>query len=200
MVTGHRLSRVGFLVICLAVVGCADPDGERASRTATPQSGATAGAALRNQRSAGDARVPEPLPAPPVDESVLPPGSESRAPGSLARWYAREVVNWDWRTLARRLERLRARSAGRLAVELDDAIRGARRDESLARDRPASQGRVVAVSVQGTGASRVLVVVTRERETASGVEPLGPATHSVYIGTARRFADEWRMVAWRRAP
>jgi hypothetical protein len=126
--------------------------------------------------------------------------SAASSPTALARVYAREATNWSWRTLPDRLEGLRERSAGALSAELADAIRAARADESLARDHPASQGAVVAVSVRGTGASRWLVVVTRERETASGVEPLGPATHRVYLGTARQMADGWRMVEWKRGP
>lgn len=127
----------------------------------------------------------------------------SARPGSLrelASWYARTAVNWDWRTLGDRLTALRSRSAGELSAELTAAIRATQSDESLARDRPASAGTVVTVSARPSNGSRQLVVVTRERETASGVEPLGPATHRVYAGEARRFASGWRMVTWRRAP
>jgi hypothetical protein len=193
VVTRLRRSAVVTLALCLAASGCTDPYSEPASRTPPSTSGTTHAAAAE---STGDTRPLEPTPAPPIAVgSVATP-----SPAALARAYARAVVNWDWHTLANRLKGLRERSASALSADLAGAIRATRADESLARDRPASHGVVVAVSVQGRGVSRRLVVVTRERETASGVDPLGPATHRVYFGKARRIADGWRMVGWRRAP
>jgi hypothetical protein len=190
-------SGVALVALFIALTGCGDPYNE--SRAGTPGTEASpaspAEPTAHVDRLAGDPRSDEPISLPP---------SQGRAPAStptmLARAYARETANWDWRTLPNRLEHLRDRSAGALSAELTDAMRAAQADESLTRDHPVSEGAVVAVSVHGAGASRRLVVVTRERETASGVEPLGPATHRVYFGEARRTADGWRMVGWRRAP
>ena len=197
MTSAARRSQVGLVAVCLALTGCADPYDDSRSRTpvAEPAPASAAAKASEADRSTGDEQSAEPVPSPP---------SEERAPAStptiLAGAYARDTVNWDWHTLPNRLERLRDRSAGALSAELADAIRALRADESLARGHPASQGTVIALSVQGAGTSRRLVVVTRERETASGVEPLGPATYRVYLGAAKRTADGWRMVDWRRAP
>jgi hypothetical protein len=183
-------------MFCVALSSCADPYGDPASRAPSADPPSTPADSAAPAQSTGDARPVEPAPAPPA--GAAPTAAPS--PAVLARAYAREATSWDWRTLPDRLQRLRERSAGALSAELTDAMRAARADESLTRDHPASEGAVVAVSVQGAGASRRLVVVTRERETASGLEPLGPATHRVYFGEARRIADGWRMVGWRRAP
>jgi hypothetical protein len=197
VVTSVLQSLVGLVAICLTLTGCADPYDDSGSRSpATKTSPASAAAPTAHpDRPIGDQQAAEPVPLPP---------SHGREPAStptmLARAYARGLANWNWRTLPDRLVGLREQSAGPLSGELTDAIRAARSDESLARDHPTSQGTVVAVSVQGAGASRRLVVVARERETASGVESLGPAVHRVYLGEARRIADGWRMVRWRRAP
>ena len=185
-----------LIALSLALVACRDP---YADPGATAPSDARASDVSRvrpttTPAAAGDTRPTEPAPS----TTERRRGAPSLT--SFARAYARDAVNWDWRTLAVRLDGLRDRSAGDLSAELTDAIRAARIDESLARDRPASEGTVVAASVQGNGARRRLVVVTRERETASGVERLGPATHRVYLGESRRTADGWRMVEWRRAP
>jgi hypothetical protein len=136
------------------------------------------------------------VPAPPLR------GHRSAEPSAaaLARACAAEAINWDWRTLPDRLRALRRLTAGHLSAEFDDAIDAAERDESLARDRPSSQGTVVAVTVESAGDARQLVVVTRERETAGGAEPLAPPTHRVYLASARRQHDGWAMVSWRRAP
>jgi hypothetical protein len=194
-VTSVLKSLVGLVAICLTLTGCADPYDDSGSRTQATEAAPASDAAptAHADRSTGDQQSAEPVPS--------SHGRVSAAtPTVLGRAYARMAVNWSWRTLPDRLDRLRDRSAGTLSAELTDAIRAARSDESLARDHPTSQGTVVAVSVQGAGASRRLVVVTRERETASGVESLGPAVHRVYLGEARRIADGWRMVRWRRAP
>jgi hypothetical protein len=193
-----RRQLAGPLALCVGLSACADPyadPGSRASAEEPPSTSAAVPVAVAAQAS-GDARPVEPAPG--LLARVTP--SAASSPAALARTYARGATNWDWRTLPDRLERMRERSAGALSAELTNAIRAARGGESLTRDHPASEGTVVAVSVQGAGASRRLVVVTRERETASGVEPLGPATHRVYLGTARQMADGWRMVEWRRAP
>ena len=77
-------------------------------------------------------------------------GGRDVSKGPRARVRAEATSHWEWRTLPDRLEGLRDRSAGPLSAELTGAIRAARADESLARDHPASQGDVVAVSVRGT--------------------------------------------------
>jgi hypothetical protein len=198
VVRGFRRFSVVPLALCVALTldACADPYADPASHTPSAPRSSTAGVSVGPGQPSGDVPPLEPTPAPSSTVGAV----AAPSPLALARAYARLTANWDWRTLSDRLEELREQSAGPLSAELTDASRATRADESLARDRPASQGTVVAVSVWGAGPSRRLVVVTRERETASGVEPLGPATHRVYLGEARRTADGWRMVEWRRAP
>jgi hypothetical protein len=184
--------------LCFALGGCSDPYADPASTPRSdPRSPSVSHApTTRSSPPPGDARPAEPVPA----ATALTWRYATPSPQLLARAYARDAVNWDWHTLSDRLERLREQSAGRLSAELKHAIRASRIDESLARDRPASEGTVASVTVRGDGTKRRLLVVTRERETASGVEPLGPATYRVYLGEAERTTDGWRIIAWSRAP
>jgi hypothetical protein len=186
------------LALGLVLGACSDPYAAPPPRAPAGEPAADSPAGLTPVVSptVGDARPAAPVPAPrirghqPAARSVL----------SLARAYAADAINWDWRTLPNRLRALRRLTAGQLSAELDDAIDAAERDESLARDRPSSQGTVVAVTVEDAGDARRLVVVTREREAASSAEPFAPSTHRVYLASARRQRDGWAMVSWRRAP
>ena len=194
METRALVARISVALV-VGLSACSDPYADRPPTSPLP----AVSVSPRVQAvtpEAGDARPAEPAPAPFL-RGRRPAGPSAER---LARGYARSAINWDWRTLPERLAALRPLTAGPLSAELGGAMAAAKADESLARDRPASQGTVVAVMVSGNDSSRRLVVVTRERETAGGAEPLHGATHRVYLGEVRRVDGGWRMVGWSRAP
>lgn len=188
-----------LVVIALGVAGCSDPyaapppdraDQPTSSPTATPEQ-----AASRPQ--VGDT---QPAAAPPTPISEPPTRRALSSPTTLARAYAEQAVNWDWRGLANGLRVQRGLAAGPLEAELQRTAASVAVDESLARDRPGGRGHVLAVAVSGHGAERRVVVVTREQELQRGHATLEGERARVYTGAARLTDAGWRMWRWEREP
>ena len=148
--------------------------------------------------------------APAVGDAVPAVGAEpreqpvardtGRSARSVARAYAQLVINWEWNTLLRQLERATALATGALRTELARTAASARADASLARDRLGSRGHVLSVSARGLGAERRLVVATEEESLRAGRAPLEGPRAQVYTGTARLTGDGWRLTVWERRP
>jgi hypothetical protein len=187
------------MAVAVATAGCSDP---YADEPAEPRAQATA------SHTASPTAIP---PAPEVGDTV--PRSEPsepvvvaidrrarRSPAALVRAYARVGINWDWRTVDDQLERSLVLAGEPLADDLRRTAQDARSDESLERDRPGSRGHVVSVTIQGRGATRRVVVVTREEALRDGRGMLEGARTRVYRGRMRRGRSGWRMVDWQLEP
>jgi hypothetical protein len=193
-----RTALTATAVAAIALAGCSDPyAGEpprgspagRATAAATPTPGSGVGDALPA------AATPEPQP-----QGTAAAARGASSPAAVARAHARALINWEWDTLPRQLERARALAAGPLRGELARLAAATRADESLRRDRLGSSGRVVSVAVGGGGATRRLVVVTSEQALRAGRGTLEGARAKVYTATARRTDAGWRIVAWELEP
>jgi hypothetical protein len=122
----------------------------------------------------------------------LPPARAQPTADAALRAFALAWTNWSWRTIGRS-ERQRARLAsGGLRRQLtEDAAAGA--DTTLARDRTASRGDVVAIALQARGRAYVVV---RETQTSAGLEAIGDRTVRVYRAAVARAARGWLVAAW----
>jgi hypothetical protein len=88
-----------------------------------------------------------------------------------------------------------------LAADLQRALAATAQDGALAPGAAGSRGVVEAVEVRGTGGSRRLLVITRERPLATGADELVMERYRVYIGVAvRSDSRDWRMARWQRQP
>ena len=188
-----------LVVVALGVAGCSDP--YAAPPPDVADHATTAPTALSEQPASrpqvGDAQPPA---APPAPVSEPPDRQAASSPAALARAYAEQAVNWDWRGLADGLRVQRGLAAGPLEAELQRTAASVAVDESLKRDRPGGRGHVLAVAVSGHGAERRVVVVTREQELQRGHATLEGERARVYTGTTRRTQVGWRMWRWEREP
>jgi hypothetical protein len=144
----------------------------------------------------GDAQRPGPT-VPAV--SATPAGRDRGARGVVVA-FARAWSTWDWRTAADQQHALARLAVGPLAAQLRANAATATRDASLARDRPGSRGRVIAIELRRDEPGVVAVVVTREQTTTDGHADLGGQHHHVYRATLTRSADGWGVSAWTPLP
>jgi hypothetical protein len=130
--------------------------------------------------------------------AALPPRSARplSAPASaraVLTAFARAWTNWSWRTILGS-ERQRALLAtGALRRQLSRDRAGAQADATLARDRIASRGAVLAIDLQRRSPAYVVV---RETQTSAGVEAIGDSAIRVYRARLARTARGWLVAAW----
>jgi hypothetical protein len=173
-------------VLAVLLAGCEDPyQREHAQARSAPK------AHVR-----GDVERPGPR-APAV--AAVPEAHASGA-RAAARAFADAWVNWDWRTLPTQQDALARLATGQLADELRANATRSAADASLARDRPSSRGRVIALDLHVTRGEAAAVVVTREQTYTAGHADLGGRHHHVYRALLARVGGGWGISAWTPLP
>lgn len=160
-----------ILLVALAVVGCQDP---YTHDDAKPQR-----------------RDPQ--------TRTVPRASSARAE-LAARRFAALWTNWTWQTTAATQRELSQLAVAPLARQLRANAASARVDATLARDRPASHGTVVAAQVRADGAAAHGLVVTREQSFTNGRADLGGRRYRVYLITATLRRGRWEVSRWAPQP
>jgi hypothetical protein len=130
----------------------------------------------------------------------ITPHERATGARAVALAFARAWSNWDWRTAAGQQRALAQLAVGRLAAQLRANADAAGSDASLARDRPGSRGRVIAVDLQRHHQGVAAVVVTREQTYTDGHADLGGQHHRVYRAALSRSALGWGISAWTPLP
>ena len=130
-----------------------------------------------------------------------------RGPRSLPRpllWpqraFAKEWINWDWRSAATQQRHLAQLARGPLADQLRANADSARIDASLARDRPGSRGAIAAVDLTSHGPRSAGIVVTREQSYTDGHADLGGAHYRVYRVRLAAADRTWEVTTWAPQP
>ena len=142
-----------------------------------------------------------PLPRQPA--SAARPPRTPIAPASAAaaaRAFAKEWINWDWRSAATQQRHLAQLARGPLADQLRANANSARIDASLARDRPRSRGAIAAVDLKPSHAKAAGIVVTREQTYTDGRADLGGRRYRVYLIRLTREPNGWGVRAWEPQP
>ena len=188
-----------ILVAALASVGlgagCApeDPysrDQQRTSQRLDEQ--------LRREQARGDELAP---PAPAGDTAPAYAGSAAtRAPEGVLRAFCAQWANWSYRTIERQQRRLAQLSTPTLARELAPTSSQRTLDSTLARDRFAVRGSVVAIDLRPGTDRREAICVTREEEIDQGRDPLGDGLHRVYSARLELRTGRWGVAAWQPQP
>jgi hypothetical protein len=127
---------------------------------------------------------------------ATPPIGEVPTAATATRRFALRWINWDWRGAANGQRSLARLAVGSLATQLAENAEAVRADATLARDKPASRGQVVAIALRGEGATRTGVVVTREQTYSAGHPDLGGAHYRVYLVRVVRAGRGWGVIRW----
>jgi len=137
----------------------------------------------------------------PARETVPVIAANARAtPRSAVNAFCAQWTNWSWRTIGRQQQRLAALASGPLARQLAAEARLRVQDQALRRDRLGARGRVVAIAVKGSGATRKAVCVAWEEKLSNGRADLGGARHHVYLVTVAHTRDGWAVSQWQPQP
>lgn len=174
-----------FALLGIAAAGCKDPYANQ--RTPAPRPAA---------------RTPSDLTRPGPRASAIPttPQRPHRLPRAAAQAFAATWVSWDWRTIDEQQRKLARLSVGELARQLNATAASARRDASVARDKPGSRGTVAATNLRVDGRNARGIVVTREQTYTDRRADLGGQRYRVYH--VRLVADRgrWGVSAWQPQP
>ena len=142
-----------------------------------------------------------PLPRQPAS-AVRPPRTPvaSASAAVAARAFAKEWINWDWRSAATQQRHLAQLARGPLADQLRANANSARIDASLARDKPGSRGAIAAVDLTSHGPRSAGIVVTREHSYTDGHADLGGAHYRVYRVRLAAADRTWEVTTWAPQP
>lgn len=171
------------VIAVLGLAGCQDPYAH--DRTEPPAAQAT----TVTERSG-----PSSTPTPGRGASSLPSAS------AMARAFGSRWINWDWQTAASQQRALATLATVDLARQLRANADSARIDATLARDRPGSRGRVVAIELTASGERDAGIVVTREQTLTDGRADLGGARYRVYTVQLEHARGRWEVSAWTPQP
>jgi len=116
------------------------------------------------------------------------------------RDFCAQWANWSYRTIERQQRRLAELSTVGLAAALAPTSSQRGLDTTLARDRFAVRGAVVAIDIEPGATRRRALCVTREEELEQGRDPLGDGVHRVYFARLQRSDNRWRVAAWQPQP
>ena len=153
---------------------------------------------LRRGQARGDELAP---PAPAGDSAPLYAGMRAAAgPERLVREFCAQWANWSYRTIARQQRRLAQLATDGLAAQLAPSASQRALPGTLARDRFAVRGEVVAVDLLAGAERRGAICVTREEEYERGREALGDGAARVYRARLERGRGGWRVAAWQPQP
>jgi len=178
-----------------AVAACAPEDPYTADRQ---DARARQDEQLRRAQAAGDELAP-----PAVARDSAPPYAGARAsedPERIVRHFCAQWANWSYRTIERQQRRLAELSTVRLAAALAPTSSQRGLDTTLARDRFAVRGAVVAIDLEPGATRRRALCVTREEELEQGRDPLGDGVHRVYFARLQRSDNRWSVAAWQPQP
>ena len=183
--TRRPAALAGLAVLAVSAAGCKDPYADE--RAAAPRPATS---------TADDVTRPGPR------AGAIPatPSAPSRSPRAAAHAFAATWINWEWRTTDDQQHKLARLAAGELARQLEASAASARRDASLARDKPGSRGSVAATNLRVDGRHAHGLVVTREQTYTDGRADLGGRHYRVYH--VRLTADDsgWGVSAWQPQP
>jgi hypothetical protein len=132
--------------------------------------------------------------------SSITPQAPAGGARAVAVAFARAWSNWDWRTAASQQRALARLAVGRLAAQLYANADAANKDASLARDRPGSRGRIIAIHPTRDRQGVAAIIVTREQTTTDGHADLGGQHHHVYRAALSRRQHGWGVTAWTPLP
>jgi hypothetical protein len=179
------------VIAALALVGCQDPYARDHTESPRAPAQPTTAAPTATERPGRSTTL---SPAPDA------PAPSSRSARATARAFGSRWVNWDWRTATGQQGALAGLAAADLASQLRANARSARIDATLARDRPGSRGRVLAVQVSTSGGRAAGIVVTREQTLTDGRADLGGARYRVYTIRLVEIRRYWEVSAWTPQP
>jgi len=153
---------------------------------------------LRREQARGDELAP---PAPTDDTAPAYAGSAATGgPERVLRAFCAQWANWSYRTIERQQRRLAELSTPRLAQQLAPSASQRSLDTTLARDRFAVRGEIVATDLRPGARARSAICVTREEELDNGRDPLGDGAHRVYLAHLERHPDGWVIAGWQPQP
>jgi hypothetical protein len=179
-----RAALVALLAL-LALAGCADPYStdhqQRDSAVPAPR------------------RATEP-PGQPAGPAPMAASAPASSPRHAASAFAARWTNWDWRHAAEQQHALRRLATGALAAQLGANARSARRDASLARDKPSARGSVAAIDLTVRRGRAAGLVVTREQTYTNDRADLGGQHYRVYRIALMRQHNGWGVSTWQPQP
>jgi hypothetical protein len=185
-----RRSLILVPVLAALVAGCQDPYRQNAEPRDESRP------AARDQ-SHGDERPPL---AREHDTAPAVTSDAQRRPRAAVDAFCSQWVNWSWRTIERQQRRLARLATGRLAGQLAAEARLRAQDQALRRDRLGTRGRVVAIDVKPSGATRGAVCVAWQEQLVHGRADAEGARHRVYLTTIQRTQDGWAVRRWEPQP
>jgi hypothetical protein len=128
------------------------------------------------------------------------PQQPRRSARAAAQAFAVTWVNWDWRSSEQQQQQLARLAVGKLARQLQASAADARRDASLARDKPGSRGAVAATNLRVDGRRAQGLVVTREQTYTAGRADLGGQRYRVYRVALVADHKRWGASSWQPQP
>jgi len=190
-----------ILLVALAAAGlgasCA-PENPYSAERKQQEGSSRSEEQLRRELARGDELAP---PAPKRDSAPAFAGSAAgEAPERVLRAFCAQWANWSYRTIERQQRRLIELSTPRLARELAPSSSQRTLDTTVARDRFAVRGEVIATDLRPGAGRRGAICVTREEELDHGRDPLGDGTHRVYFARLERNGRRWSVGAWQPQP
>jgi len=191
----RRTATILLVALSASVAACAPEDPYSADRG---DRGARQDEQLRRAQAGGDELTP-----PAVASDSAPPYAGVRAgedPERVLRDFCAQWANWSYRTIGRQQRRLAELSTDQLADTLAPTSSQRGLDTTLARDRFAVRGAVVAINLEPGATRRRALCVTREEELEQGRDPLGDGVHRVYFARLARSANRWSVAAWQPQP
>jgi hypothetical protein len=166
----------------LAMAGCGIGDPYNRPHHSRPKA--------TSARGAADAAPPV---NPETDTAPNSPRGLPATPRQAAARFALQWANWTPRSTRRQYRRLAALAAPQFARLLSQTADAA--NHAVATASEANEARLVSVDVQGHGARRRVVVVTREQPLGAGRATVA-AIYRVYLGVAEHQASGWAIAAW----
>jgi hypothetical protein len=171
--------------LAVSAAGCQDP---YANERARPPKSAT-GTTSDVQR-----------PGPRAGAIPATPQQPRRSARAAAQAFAVTWVNWDWRSSEQQQQQLARLAVGELARQLQASAANARRDASLARDKPGSRGALAATNLRVDGRRAQGLVVTREQTYTAGRADLGGQRYRVYRVALLADHKRWGVSSWQPQP